>query len=185
MPHYQLYEHMSVDLIRDDKEACVKTTSFPVEWRSFGTWTVLKCYQKAGVAIWASPSICSSRLIRSYAGSIQIFGISSSRKRTAAWRCTMARDDAKKPRLDIRNDHRPIHREHHSPRGNSPLNLGSFTRGSQRVDPQKLLWLQGTKLPLYVWLGVFAIAYSRSRSPYRPYPAQSRGSPCVKKAGFR
>lgn len=96
----------------------------------------------------------------------------------------MARDDPKKPRLDIRNDHHPIHREHHSPRGNAPLNLDSFTRRSQRLDPQKLMWLQGTKLPLYVWLGVFAIAYSRSRSPYRPCPAWSRGSPCVKRPVF-
>lgn len=97
----------------------------------------------------------------------------------------MARDDPKEPRLDIRNDHRPIHRGHHSTRGNAPLNLGSFTRGSHRLDPQKLTWLQGTKLPLYVWLGVFAIAYSRNRSPYRPCPARSRGSPCVKKGSFR
>ncbi len=97
----------------------------------------------------------------------------------------MARDDYREPRLDIRNDHRPIHREHHFPRRNAPLNLGSFTRGSQRLNPQKLMWLQGTKLLLYVWLGVFAIAYSRSRSPYRPCPARSRGSPCVKKASFR
>lgn len=59
----------------------------------------------------------------------------------------MARDDPKEPSLDIRNDHRPIHRKHHFPRGNAPLNLGSFTLGSQRLDTQKLMWPQAQNYP--------------------------------------
>ena len=71
----------------------------------------------------------------------------------------MARDDPKKPRLDIRNDRRAIPQEHHSSRGDAPRNSGNFTRGSQLLNTQVLMWLQGAKLPVLMWLGVFAIAY--------------------------
>ena len=75
----------------------------------------------------------------------------------------MARDDPQKPpqepRKDIRNDRRPIPQQHHSARGDAPRNSGNFTRGSQLLNTQVLMWLQGIKMPVYMWLGVFAIAY--------------------------
>ena len=75
----------------------------------------------------------------------------------------MARDDPKtpgqEPRKDIRNDRRPIPQQHHSARGDAPRNSGNFTRGSQLLNTQVLMWLQGIKMPVYMWLGVFAIAY--------------------------
>lgn len=72
----------------------------------------------------------------------------------------MARDDPKMPRQDIRNDKRPIPQKHDSSRGEPPRNSGNFTRGSQLLNTQVLMWLQGIKMPLYMWLGVFVIAYS-------------------------
>lgn len=72
----------------------------------------------------------------------------------------MARDDPKAPRQDIRNDKRPIPQEHHSARGAAPRNSGNFTRGSQLLNTQVLMWLQGIKMPVYMWLGVFVIAYT-------------------------
>ncbi len=72
----------------------------------------------------------------------------------------MARDDPKVPRQDIRNDKRPIPQEHHSARGAAPRNSGNFTRGSQLLNTQVLMWLQGIKMPVYMWLGVFVIAYT-------------------------
>lgn len=72
----------------------------------------------------------------------------------------MAREDLNAPRSDSRNDRRPIPHEHHSARGVAPRNAGNFTRGSQLLNTQVLMWLQGIKLPLYIWLGVFLIAYS-------------------------
>jgi hypothetical protein len=75
----------------------------------------------------------------------------------------MARDDPKsprqQPRTDIRSDGRPIPQTHHSARGDAPRNSGNFTRGSQLLNTQVLMWLQGIKMPVYMWLGVFAIAY--------------------------
>ena len=71
----------------------------------------------------------------------------------------MARDDPKGMRRDIRNDGRPIPQEHHSSRGELPRNSGNFTRGSQLLNTQVLMWLQGAKLPILMWLGVFALAY--------------------------
>ena len=75
----------------------------------------------------------------------------------------MARDDPKKPgkepRKDIRNDKRPIPQEHHSSRGGPPRNSGNFTRGSQLLNTQVLMWLQGARMPVFVWLGTFLLAY--------------------------
>jgi hypothetical protein len=73
----------------------------------------------------------------------------------------MARDDpknpwsktGKEPRQDIRNDRRPIPQKHHSARGEAPRNSGNFTRGSQLLNTQVLMWLQGAKMPIYMWLG--------------------------------
>ena len=76
----------------------------------------------------------------------------------------MARDDPKKPgkepRKDIRNDKRPIPQEHHSSRGGPPRNSGNFTRGSQLLNTQVLMWLQGARMPVFVWLGTFLLAYT-------------------------
>ncbi|TVV76420.1 type IV secretion system DNA-binding domain-containing protein [Sphingomonas solaris] len=62
-------------------------------------------------------------------------------------------------RADIRSDGRPIPLKHHSARGELPRNSGNFTRGSQLLNTQVLMWLQGAKLPFFMWLGLFAIAY--------------------------
>lgn len=62
-------------------------------------------------------------------------------------------------RADIRNDGRPIPLTHHSARGDVPRNSGNFTRGSQLLNTQVLMWLQGAKLPVFMWLIFFAIAY--------------------------
>ncbi|MBB3694861.1 type IV secretion system DNA-binding domain-containing protein [Sphingomonas sp. BK580] len=71
----------------------------------------------------------------------------------------MARDDPKGTRRDIRNNRLAIPQEHHSSRGDTPRNSGNFTRGSQLLNTQVLMWLQGAKLPVLMWLGVFALAY--------------------------
>lgn len=60
----------------------------------------------------------------------------------------MARDDPQEPRKDIRNDRRPIPQQHHSARGDAPRNSGNFTRGSQLLNTQVLMWLQGIKMPV-------------------------------------
>jgi len=62
-------------------------------------------------------------------------------------------------RADIRSDGRPIPLKHHSARGEVPRNSGNFTRGSQLLNTQVLMWLQGAKLPFFMWLGLFAVAY--------------------------
>ena len=71
----------------------------------------------------------------------------------------MARGDPKKPRIDIRTDRRHIPQVHHSSRDAPPRNSGNFTRGSQLLNTQVLMWLQGAKLPIIMWLILFGIAY--------------------------
>ena len=63
-------------------------------------------------------------------------------------------------RADIRSDGRPIPLTHHSARGDVPRNSGNFTRGSQLLNTQVLMWLQGAKLPLFMWAGFFFLAYT-------------------------
>lgn len=70
----------------------------------------------------------------------------------------MARDDPKGIPRDIRNDGRSIPQEHHSSRGELPRNSDNFTGGSQLLNTQVLMWLQGAKLPILMWLGVFVLA---------------------------
>jgi hypothetical protein len=53
----------------------------------------------------------------------------------------MARDDPKGMRRDIRNNRLAIPQEHHSSRGDTPRNSGNFTRGSQLLNTQVLMWL--------------------------------------------
>lgn len=64
------------------------------------------------------------------------------------------------PRADIRSDGRPVQVRHHSARGEVPRNSGNFTRGSQLLNTQVLMWLQGAKMPAIMWLAIFAMAYT-------------------------
>jgi len=68
----------------------------------------------------------------------------------------MAQDDR---RNDIRNDRRPILLKHHSARGDIPRNSGNFTRGSQLLNTQVLMWKQGALLPVAMWLVLFGAFY--------------------------
>ncbi|GLK45525.1 MULTISPECIES: type IV secretion system DNA-binding domain-containing protein [Novosphingobium] len=62
-------------------------------------------------------------------------------------------------RGDIRNDGRPVPLKHHSARGDTPRNNGNFVRGSQLLNTQVIMWLQGAKMPFLMWLGIFALSY--------------------------
>ena len=62
-------------------------------------------------------------------------------------------------RADIRNDGRPVPLKHHSARGDTPRNNGNFVRGSQLLNTQVIMWLQGAKMPFLMWLGIFALSY--------------------------
>ena len=63
-------------------------------------------------------------------------------------------------RADIRSDGRPIPLKHHSARGKVQRNSGNFTRGSQLLTHEVLMWFAGAKLPVIVWFFCFLIAYS-------------------------
>ncbi|KKW90324.1 type IV secretion system DNA-binding domain-containing protein [Sphingobium chungbukense] len=65
----------------------------------------------------------------------------------------MARKD------DIRTDGRAIPLKHHSARGNVQRNAGNFTRGSQLITHEMLMWLSGAKLPFMLWFFVFLAAW--------------------------
>ncbi|PKP94693.1 MAG: conjugal transfer protein TraD [Alphaproteobacteria bacterium HGW-Alphaproteobacteria-16] len=69
----------------------------------------------------------------------------------------MARRDT---RSDIRSDGRPIPLTHHSARGKVQRNSGNFTRGSQLLTHEVLMFLAGAKLPFIVWTFVLLVAYS-------------------------
>jgi len=76
----------------------------------------------------------------------------------------MAHKDPKKapkkaPKKDIRDDGRHIPLEHHTARGDVPRNSGNFTRGSQLLTTQVWMWSQGARLPLVMWLVLFAVSY--------------------------
>ncbi|AXB80120.1 type IV secretion system DNA-binding domain-containing protein [Novosphingobium sp. P6W] len=76
----------------------------------------------------------------------------------------MARKEPKKapkkaPKKDIRDDGRHIPLEHHTARGDVPRNSGNFTRGSQLLTTQVWMWSQGARLPLVMWLVLFALSY--------------------------
>jgi type IV conjugative transfer system coupling protein TraD len=60
---------------------------------------------------------------------------------------------------DIRDDGRHIPLDHHSARGKVPRNSGNFTRGSQLLQTQVIMWSQGAKLPVIIWLVTFVISY--------------------------
>ncbi len=63
-------------------------------------------------------------------------------------------------RADIRSDGRPVTVQHHSARGDVKRNSGNFTRGSQLLSHEVLMWLSGAKMPVLMWLVLFALAYT-------------------------
>ncbi|MCK9549492.1 type IV secretion system DNA-binding domain-containing protein [Aquamicrobium sp.] len=63
-------------------------------------------------------------------------------------------------RGDIRFSGKPIHLRHHSARGTVQRNSGNFTRGSQLLTHEVLMWTSGAKIPFIVWAFGFAAAYS-------------------------
>lgn len=63
-------------------------------------------------------------------------------------------------RDDIRSDGRALTLQHHSARGKVQRNSGNFTRGSQLFSHEMLMWLSGVKVPVFLWLGLFLLAYT-------------------------
>jgi type IV conjugative transfer system coupling protein TraD len=55
---------------------------------------------------------------------------------------------------------RPGKLQHHSARGNMPRNAGDFTRGSQLITHEFMMWFASAKMPLMVWFFTFCIALS-------------------------
>ncbi|AMK26132.1 type IV secretion system DNA-binding domain-containing protein [Sphingobium sp. TKS] len=64
------------------------------------------------------------------------------------------------PKVDIRSNGRSIPLVHHSARGEVQRNAGNFTRGSQLITHEMMMWFSGAKLPLILWLFAFATAWS-------------------------
>jgi type IV conjugative transfer system coupling protein TraD len=62
-------------------------------------------------------------------------------------------------RSDIRTDGRAIPLHHHSARGKVQRNSGNFTRGSQLLTHELLMWFSGAKMPVVVWFFAFAAAW--------------------------
>jgi len=55
---------------------------------------------------------------------------------------------------------RPGQLKHHSARGSMPRNAGNFTRGSQLITHEFLMWFSSAKMPLLVWFFTFCVALS-------------------------
>ncbi|WP_010339737.1 type IV secretion system DNA-binding domain-containing protein [Sphingobium yanoikuyae] len=62
-------------------------------------------------------------------------------------------------RKDIRTDGRAIPLTHHSARGKVHRNAGNFTRGSQLLTHEMLMWFSGAKLPFILWFFAFLAAW--------------------------
>lgn len=62
------------------------------------------------------------------------------------------------PGADIRSDGRSIPLHHHSARGKVQRNSGDFTRGSQLLTHEVLMWFSGAKLPVLLWFFGFLLA---------------------------
>ncbi|MGF7151941.1 type IV conjugative transfer system coupling protein TraD [Sphingomonas zeicaulis] len=54
-------------------------------------------------------------------------------------------------RKDIRSDGRNIPLTHHSARGRVQRNAGNFTRGSQLLTHEMLMWFSGARMPFFFW----------------------------------
>jgi type IV conjugative transfer system coupling protein TraD len=55
---------------------------------------------------------------------------------------------------------RPGTLTHHSARGAMPRNAGNFTRGSQLITHEFLMWFSSAKLPVIVWFILFCVILS-------------------------
>lgn len=65
------------------------------------------------------------------------------------------------PRPDTWSDRaRPGKLQHHSARGTMPRNAGNFTRGSQLITHEFMMWFASAKMPLLVWFFTFCLALS-------------------------
>jgi type IV conjugative transfer system coupling protein TraD len=62
-------------------------------------------------------------------------------------------------RKDIRSNGQNIPLTHHSARGRVQRNSGNFTRGSQLLTHEILMWFSGAKLPLLAWFFAFLGAW--------------------------
>lgn len=62
-------------------------------------------------------------------------------------------------RKDIRTNGRAIPLTHHSARGRVQRNSGDFTRGSQLLTHELLMWFSGAKLPFILWFFAFWTAW--------------------------
>ena len=49
---------------------------------------------------------------------------------------------------------------HHSGRGKMPRNAGNFTRGSQLITHEYMMWFGSVKIPLIVWALLFILSFS-------------------------
>lgn len=54
-------------------------------------------------------------------------------------------------RNDIRSNGQNINLSHHSARGKVQRNSGNFTRGSQLLSHEMMMWLSGAKIPVIFW----------------------------------
>ena len=61
---------------------------------------------------------------------------------------------------DIRTDGSAVPLKHASARGEVTRNSGNFTRGSQLLSHEILMWLSGAKKPLIVWAVCLALTYT-------------------------
>lgn len=62
-------------------------------------------------------------------------------------------------REDIRSNGKNIPLTHHSARGRVQRNSGNFTRGSQLLTHEMLMWFSGAKLPIIAWFFAFVAAW--------------------------
>ncbi|MEL0211104.1 MAG: type IV secretion system DNA-binding domain-containing protein, partial [Novosphingobium sp.] len=62
-------------------------------------------------------------------------------------------------REDIRSNGQNIPLTHHSARGRVQRNSGNFTRGSQLLTHEMLMWFSGARLPVIAWLFAFLLAW--------------------------
>jgi type IV conjugative transfer system coupling protein TraD len=62
-------------------------------------------------------------------------------------------------RKDIRTDGRAVPLTHHSARGEVQRNSGNFTRGSQLLTHEMLMWFAGARLPVVLWIFAFLAAW--------------------------
>ncbi|MCF8706978.1 type IV secretion system DNA-binding domain-containing protein [Rhizorhapis sp. SPR117] len=62
-------------------------------------------------------------------------------------------------RKDIRSNGQAIPLTHHSARGNVQRNAGNFTRGSQLLTHEMLMWFSGARLPFILWFFAFLAAW--------------------------